>query len=93
MLYQVNSLYVYLQDREQFNKLLGDTEDWLYEDGENENKQVYLDKLADLRVCLNSVSFGTLSHFQTSFEAYVERQLLKTLWQKAFATIVVNSLL
>lgn len=36
-------------DRENFNKLLGETEDWLYDEGEDQNKQVYLDKLAELR--------------------------------------------
>lgn len=35
--------------RENFSKVLGDTEDWLYDEGENQNKQVYLDKLAELR--------------------------------------------
>lgn len=36
-------------DRENFNKLLGETEDWLYDEGEDQNKQVYLDKLAELK--------------------------------------------
>lgn len=36
-------------DRENFNKLLGETEDWLYDEGEDQHKQVYLDKLAELR--------------------------------------------
>lgn len=35
--------------RENFSKLLGDTEDWLYDEGEDQNKQVYLDKLAELK--------------------------------------------
>ncbi|KAL4230085.1 Heat shock 70 kDa protein 4L [Mactra antiquata] len=35
--------------RENFNKLLGETEDWLYDEGEDQNKQVYLDKLAELK--------------------------------------------
>ena len=38
------------QDRENFNKLLGETEDWLYDEGEDQHKQVYLDKLAELKV-------------------------------------------
>ncbi|KAH3839734.1 heat shock 70 kDa protein 4-like [Dreissena polymorpha] len=37
------------EDREGFSKLLGDTEDWLYDEGENQNKQVYIDKLAELK--------------------------------------------
>ncbi|XP_045204095.2 heat shock 70 kDa protein 4-like [Mercenaria mercenaria] len=35
--------------RENFSKLLGDTEDWLYDEGEDQKKQVYLDKLAELK--------------------------------------------
>lgn len=29
---------------------LEDTEVWLYEEGEDQNKQVYVDKLAELKV-------------------------------------------
>ena len=39
-----------LQDREQFLKLLNDTEDWLYEEGEDESKSVYNKKLEELKV-------------------------------------------
>ena len=38
------------QNREQFLKLLNDTEDWLYEEGEDESKTVYNEKLAELKV-------------------------------------------
>jgi len=40
-----------LQDREAFLRQLEDTENWLYEDGECEVKQVYNDKLTALKVC------------------------------------------
>ena len=30
--------------------MLEDTENWLYEEGEDQNKQVYVDKLAELKV-------------------------------------------
>jgi heat shock protein 4 len=30
--------------------MLEDTEHWLYEDGEDQDKRVYLDKLDDLKV-------------------------------------------
>lgn len=39
-----------VQDRSQFSLKLEDTENWLYEDGEDQNKQVYIDKLAELKV-------------------------------------------
>ena len=39
-----------LQDRESFLRQLEDTENWLYEDGECEAKQVYTDRLAALKV-------------------------------------------
>lgn len=35
--------------REQFSSLLTKTEDWLYEEGEDEEKSVYVSKLAELR--------------------------------------------
>jgi heat shock protein 4 len=35
--------------RQQFSTLLTNTEDWLYEDGEDEAKSVYVDKLAELK--------------------------------------------
>ena len=43
-----------LQDKEVFSKLLTDTEDWLYDEGEEQNKQVYVDKLAELKVKANN---------------------------------------
>lgn len=36
-------------DRDSFSLKLEDTENWLYEEGEDQPKQVYLDKLADLK--------------------------------------------
>ena len=38
------------EDREKFSRMLEDTENWLYEDGEDCQKQIYLDRLADLKV-------------------------------------------
>ncbi|XP_035681259.1 heat shock 70 kDa protein 4-like isoform X2 [Branchiostoma floridae] len=37
------------EEREQYSVVLGTTEDWLYEDGEDQPKQVYLDKIAELK--------------------------------------------
>lgn len=39
-----------MQDRDSFSLKLEDTENWLYEDGEDQQKQVYIDKLAELKV-------------------------------------------
>uniref|UniRef100_A0A8B9RCI5 Heat shock 70 kDa protein 4-like n=1 Tax=Astyanax mexicanus TaxID=7994 RepID=A0A8B9RCI5_ASTMX len=36
-------------DRDAFSLKLEDTENWLYEDGEDQPKQVYIDRLADLK--------------------------------------------
>ncbi|XP_059208451.1 heat shock 70 kDa protein 4a [Centropristis striata] len=36
-------------DRDTFSLKLEDTENWLYEDGEDQQKQVYIDKLAELK--------------------------------------------
>lgn len=39
-----------LQDRDALSLKLEDTEVWLYEDGEDQSKQVYIDKLLELKV-------------------------------------------
>ncbi|XP_075888989.1 heat shock 70 kDa protein 4-like [Nelusetta ayraudi] len=41
--------YVSESDRDAFSLKLEDTENWLYEDGEDQPKQVYIDKLSDLK--------------------------------------------
>lgn len=41
---------VIFQDRDTFSLKLEDTENWLYEDGEDQSKQVYIDKLNELKV-------------------------------------------
>lgn len=41
--------YVDAATAENFTKLLNDTEDWLYEDGEDETKGVYVAKLEELK--------------------------------------------
>lgn len=46
---------IVVQDRDSFSLKLEDTENWLYEDGEDQQKQVYIDKLAELKVSGNKV--------------------------------------
>lgn len=46
---EVLSEYISEDDRNSFTLVLEDTENWLYEDGENETKSVYKQKLADLK--------------------------------------------
>ncbi|RUS79272.1 hypothetical protein EGW08_012959 [Elysia chlorotica] len=48
-LYNAYEEYVLEDDRNSFSLKLEDTENWLYEDGEDQNKQVYIDKLAELK--------------------------------------------
>nr|KAF6348777.1 heat shock protein family A (Hsp70) member 4 [Myotis myotis] len=43
------NLYIENEDRNSFTLKLEDTENWLYEDGEDQPKQVYIDKLAELK--------------------------------------------
>lgn len=45
-------LFFYFQDRDALSLRLEDTENWLYEDGEDQSKQVYIDKLAELKVII-----------------------------------------
>lgn len=48
-LYNAYEKYILEDDRNSFSLKLEDTENWLYEDGEDQNKQVYIDKLAELK--------------------------------------------
>jgi len=41
--------YVQETDRDAFSKVMEQAENWLYEDGEDEKKSVYVDKLAELK--------------------------------------------
>ncbi|KAL2094637.1 hypothetical protein ACEWY4_009356 [Coilia grayii] len=41
--------FVTEEERDSFTLKLEDTENWLYEDGEDQQKQVYIDKLAELK--------------------------------------------
>ena len=43
-------VFAVLQDKESFLKQLIATEDWLYEEGEDETKSVYVKKLDELKV-------------------------------------------
>uniref|UniRef100_H2ZJ38 Uncharacterized protein n=1 Tax=Ciona savignyi TaxID=51511 RepID=H2ZJ38_CIOSA len=47
--------YTTEQDRTEFGKILEATEHWLYEDGEDEMKAVYVDKLAQLKQVGNPI--------------------------------------
>ena len=47
------SSFSLVQDRDTFSLKLEDTENWLYEDGEDQPKQVYIDRLAELKVNLS----------------------------------------
>ncbi|KAM6911175.1 heat shock 70 kDa protein 4a [Lycodopsis pacificus] len=48
-LHGVLEKFVNEADRDTFSLRLEDTENWLYEDGEDQQKQVYIDKLAELK--------------------------------------------
>lgn len=55
MLNNESSSLLHMQDRDLFSLKLEDTENWLYEDGEDQQKQVYIDKLAELKVTTYSL--------------------------------------
>ncbi|KAM6907849.1 heat shock 70 kDa protein 4a isoform 2-T2 [Xenentodon cancila] len=48
-LHGVLEKFVNESDRDAFSLKLEDTENWLYEDGEDQQKQVYIDKLSELK--------------------------------------------
>ena len=39
-----------IKARESFLAQLGDTENWLYDEGENQQRQIYVDRLTSLKV-------------------------------------------
>nr|XP_008102922.1 PREDICTED: heat shock 70 kDa protein 4 isoform X2 [Anolis carolinensis] len=47
--------FVSEEDRNSFTLKLEDTENWLYEEGEDQSKQVYIDKLAELKAVGNPI--------------------------------------
>lgn len=51
-----NVLFSIFQDAEKFGSLLTQTEDWLYDEGDDQLKQVYIDKLKELKVRISDVS-------------------------------------
>ncbi|XP_062983054.1 heat shock protein 105 kDa [Elgaria multicarinata webbii] len=68
--------FVCEKDRQSFSTLLSEIEDWLYEEGEDQPKQVYMDKLADLK------KFGT--PIEIRYQEAAERpKLLDELGHKA----------
>lgn len=49
-----------IKEHEKFLRLLTETEDWLYEEGEDQAKQAYIDKLEELMVSSSSPERGNL---------------------------------
>lgn len=50
--------------------MLEDTENWLYEDGEDQPKQVYEEKLDALKVCFYLFQVNIYSSFRRVFANY-----------------------
>lgn len=50
-------IYVAEEEKSVLRRLLDDTETWIYEDGEDCQKQVYIDKLDLLKVIIMQLHF------------------------------------
>ncbi|XP_060073295.1 heat shock 70 kDa protein 4-like [Ylistrum balloti] len=59
------------EERAAFSKSLSETEDWLYDEGEDQLKQVYIDKLAELKKMGNPIQ-ERFSEFQERPQAFEE---------------------
>jgi hypothetical protein len=55
-------------EREGFTAKLQETEDWLYEDGEDETKGVYIAKLEELKKVRTPIFLSVFVHFSLSCE-------------------------
>uniref|UniRef100_A0A7N6A276 Heat shock protein 4b n=1 Tax=Anabas testudineus TaxID=64144 RepID=A0A7N6A276_ANATE len=74
--------FVSESDRDALSLKLEDTENWLYEDGEDQPKQVYIDKLAELKVILAVIPFSpapSLSHFDFWGNKFIQILLISYL--------------
>lgn len=58
-------LFSLFQDAEKFGSLLTQTEDWLYDEGDDQLKQVYIDKLKELKVRIRYVSLYSVLRIGT----------------------------
>merc|ERR1712202_36468 len=52
--------YISEQDKETFSRFLTETEDWLYEDGEDETRAVYQARLDDMKKMGNPVKHRSI---------------------------------
>lgn len=66
-----------MQDRDAFSLKLEDTETWLYEDGEDQQKQVYIDKLAELKVTRHEVCDWTVVYKWNCYNCTVLGRVFK----------------
>lgn len=64
--------YISESDAETFSSLLSQAEDWLYEEGEYEKKQAYVDKLAELKKLGQPVADRCVAHqgLPSAFESF-----------------------
>jgi molecular chaperone DnaK (HSP70) len=63
-IYDSYEKYINEDDREKFSALLNSTENWLYEDGEDETKSVYVNKLSELQAIGQPVVDRYYNHSQ-----------------------------
>lgn len=56
----INVFIFCIKDHQNFLRLLTETEDWLYEEGEDQAKQAYVDKLEELMVGPSSLLKGSI---------------------------------
>lgn len=57
-------------DRDAFRKQLTDTEDWLYDEGEDQGRKVYTDKLAELKVATSFTIMKYYHHIDVNIATY-----------------------
>uniref|UniRef100_A0A8C7D1L2 Heat shock protein family A (Hsp70) member 4 like n=1 Tax=Oncorhynchus kisutch TaxID=8019 RepID=A0A8C7D1L2_ONCKI len=62
--------YTTEEDSNRLTMMLEDTENWLYEEGEDQDKQVYVDKLEDLKVNRGGLALIVLFPIYTQDERY-----------------------
>lgn len=75
-----------VQDRDSFSLKLEDVENWLYEDGEDQQKQVYIDKLAELKVTTSTGGTSKYRHVKVrKYRSWNVKSKIKNLFFFFFA--------
>lgn len=83
--------FVQESDATVFKQLLSDSETWLYEEHESENKEMYLGKLAELKKIGNPIYIRAKEHENRPYSEALFRQLIETIVAKSNDLVIEDA--